>query len=228
MHVLRLIMILAGAVLAFGGTAAVLAQDAPLTANSFDTPFTPAPELCTITPLSTDEAAATLATPSPLPEWPITDGGIIALPSGTPADQATVDGVLASITQFWACNNAQNMAALLAVFSDEGLQMTLGVTEESAYSYEEIRAAVAAEMTPSDPRPEEEWASIDAVISVLSEADGSVGVLILNSDPNVNEGDQVLDYFNFVQGDAGWQLSRVILDPFDLADDYGYDWAPEE
>jgi hypothetical protein len=215
-------------VMAFSSSG-VLAQDATppasdtLTANSFAAPFAPSADLCTTAPMSTDDAAALLATPTALVEWPITDHNIIALPGGTPADEATTAGVLGTLTQMWACNNAQNSAAILSLFSPEGLQMTAGVTEDSTWSYEEIRAAVAAKLTPEDPRAEADYASIDAVVSVLLQEDGTVGVLVLNSDPLINDGDQVLDYFSFVNNGGTWQISRVALDPFDLAPDYGFD-----
>ena len=205
----------------------VLAQDTTetLTAGTFAAPYTPSADLCTTAPMSTDDAASLLATPTPLIEWEITANGIIALPGGTAADEATTTAVLTTLSQMWACNNAQNSAAILSLFSPEGLQMTAGVTEDSAWSYEEIRAAVAAKLTPEDPRAEADYASIDAVVSVLLQADGTVGVLVLNSDPLLAEGDQVLDYFSFVNNGTSWQISRVALDPFDLTPDYGYEFG---
>ena len=205
----------------------VLAQDTSqtLTAGQFAVPYTPSPDLCTTAPMSTDDAASLLATPTPLIDWEITENGIIALPGGTAADEATTTAVLTTLSQMWACNNAQNSAAILSLFSPEGLQMTAGVTDDSTWSYEEIRAAVAAKLTPEDPRAEEDYASIDAVVSVLLQADGTVGVLVLNSDPLLADGDQVLDYFSFVNNGTSWQVSRVALDPFDLTPDYGYEFG---
>ena len=133
--------------------------------------------------------------------------------------------MLETLTQLWACNNAQNTGSLAAIFSPAGLQQTLGVTEDSTLSLEAIRAKVAAKLTPEDPRAEADWASIDAVVSVLAQPDGSIGVLVLNSDPLVSEGDQVLDYFAFTTDGTTYQLSTVILDPFDLTPDYGFEKA---
>ena len=209
-----------------------LAQDATpaamatsLTANSFAAPYAPSPDLCTIAPMSTDDVANVLATPTPLFSPSVTANGIVALPGGTVADDAATTGVLATLTQLWACNNAQNSASMLALFSTAGLQQTLGVTDDSTWSLEAIRAKVAAELTPEDPRPEADWASIDAVFSVLAQPDGSIGVLVLNSDPLVSDGDQVLDYFAFTTDGTTYQLSTVILDPFDLTPDYGFEKA---
>ena len=223
-------LLMAIAIVAPGFTRA-FAQDstpaaaATLSANSFAAPFAPAPELCTTPAMSTDEAASILATPTALVEWPKTANGIIALPGGTNADDATVSGVLTTLEQMWACNNAKNDAALLSLFSTEGLQMSLGVTSDSTWSYEEIRSEVAAKLTPEDARDEADWASIDAVVSVLNQPDGSVGVLVLNTDPLVERGAQVLDYFSFVNDGTSWKLSRLVLDPFDLKTGYGFDKA---
>src|SRR3954454_6945122 len=164
-----------------------LAQDATpaaeatsLTANSFAAPYAPSPDLCTIAPMSTDEVANLLATPTPLFSPPVTANGIVALPGGTVADEAATTGVLSTLTELWACNNAQNSASVLALFSPAGLQQTLGVTDDSTWSLEAIRAKVAAELTPEDARAEENWASIDAVVSLFAQSDGSIGVLVLN------------------------------------------------
>jgi hypothetical protein len=210
-----------------------LAQDATpaagatsLKANSFAAPYAPSPDLCTIAPMSTDDVANLLATPTPLFSPPVTENGIVALPGGTVADEAATAGVLETLTQLWACNNAQNTGSIAALFSPAGLQQTLGVTEDSTMSLEAIRAKVAAKLTPEEPRAEADWASIDAVVSVLAQPDGSIGVLVLNSDPLVSEGDQVLDYFAFTTEDGStYQLSTIILDPFDLTPDYGFEKA---
>jgi hypothetical protein len=127
------------------------------------------------------------------------------------------------LTQLWACNNARDKAAILALFSPQAIQQSFGDTTGASYDMADLRADVAAALTPGDPRPEEEWASIDAVISILQQENGEFGVLVLNSDPAVADGDQVLDYFAFaVEGDTA-QVVGVILDPFDLTPDYGFE-----
>ena len=219
--------------IAIAATGSVAAQDATpgstattLTAYNFSAPYAPSADLCTIAPMSTDAVANLLATPTPLFEPPLNANGTVALPGGVPADDAATAGVLAALTQLWACNNAGNPASMIAVFSPAGLQQMLGVTADSTWSLEAIRAEVAAALTPSEPRPAGELASIDAIISVLAQPDGSIGVLVLNSDPRVADGDQVLDYFAFTTTDGTtYQLSTVILDPFDLTSGYGFDKA---
>jgi hypothetical protein len=192
---------------------------------SFAAPFAPSPDLCTASPISTDLAAELVATPVATPEPLLTEHGIVALPDGQPADETTSASVVAVLTQFWACNNASNPAVMLGLFTEQGLQETIGTSESTFVDPAELRADVAAALTPGEPRPEEEWASIDAIVAVLQQDDGQVGALVLNTDPNVAEGAQVLDYFALAAVDSGFQIVRVILDPFDLTDGYGFEKA---
>ena len=82
---------------------------------------------------------------------------------------------------------------------------------------------MAAALTPGEPRTQEEWATVDALVSITEYEDGQIGVLVLNSDPFVSDGDQVLDYFQFVETDGEWKVSGVVLDPFDMTSQYGFE-----
>jgi hypothetical protein len=196
------------------------AQDATPTAGS---PYDPAN--CTTEPISTDHVSMLLATPVPSPVPPVTEHGIVSLPSGVPADDATVAAVTEVIHQLWACNNARNKAALYNNFTDQAIQETIGFTEGTSWDTAELRADVAAALTPGEPRTAEEWAAIDALVSATAYDDGQVGVLLLNTDPLVANGDQVLDYFRFVLVDGAYKVSAVTLDPYDLTPDYGFEKA---
>src|SRR6478735_8223973 len=107
---------------AFAQDATPAGTTAALTAYNFAAPYAPSPDLCTIAPMSTDDVANLLATPTPLFEPPLNANGTVALPGGVPADDAATAGVLAALTQLWACNNAGNPASMVAVFSPTGLQ----------------------------------------------------------------------------------------------------------
>jgi hypothetical protein len=184
------------------------------------------PALCTAEPISTDHAAMLLATPVPSPEPPLTDHGVVALAAGSAADEATVAAVGEVLTQIWACNNARNRAAVFGLFTDQALQETIGFTDGASWDEADLRAEVAAALTPGEPRPQEEWATIDAIVSVTVYEDAQVGVLVLNTDPAVADGDQVLDYFRFAPDAAGaYKVSQVILDPYDLTAGYGFEKA---
>jgi hypothetical protein len=211
---------------AIGGT--VYAQGTPtpggaLTPYTFSPPFAPAPDQCTTTAISTDTAASLLATPVAAVTPPVTDHGIVALPSGVPADEATTTAVDAVLTQLWACNNARNKAAILTLMTDQAIQQSFGDTSGESFDMADLRADVAVALTPGEPRTTDELASIDAVASVLQQSDGQVGVLVLNTDPTVADGDQVLDYFAFVSDGGTWKVSNVVLDPFDLTPNYGFE-----
>ncbi len=196
------------------------AQSTPTPTDSIEVD----PALCAAEPISTDHAAALLATPVPVPDQTLTENGLVALPTGSPADDATVAAISDVLTQLWACNNAQNKAAVFGLFTDQALQETIGFTGGASWDEADLRAEVASALTPGEPRPQEEWATIDAIVSVTSYPDGQVGVLVLNTDPAVAEGDQVLDYFRFEPDtDGGTKVSQVILDPYDLTADYGFE-----
>jgi hypothetical protein len=194
-----------------------LAQGAtPVTTISFD------PANCTTEPISTDHMANLLATPVAAPELPLTDAGIVALPEGVPSTDAEMAPVLVAIEQLWACNNARDKARVYANFTDQAIQETIGFTEGSSWDLADLRADVAAALTPGDPRVEEEWASVNAIVSATTYADGQIGVLILNTDPLVALGAEVQDYFRFVIEDGVAKVSGVVLDPYDLTPVYGF------
>jgi hypothetical protein len=221
------------AVLLFAASlwAEVSAQDAAtpepaptsLIPYAFEGPFAPSPELCTVTPISTDLAASLLATPVAIVEPPTTSHGTVVIPAGTPADSDTTTAILDVLTKLWACNNASNRGAILGLFTNDAIQSTFGFTEATQWDLAELRANVAAALTPGEPRAEDEWASIDGIASVLQLPDGRIGVLVLNTDPGVANGHPVLDYFVFVLQDNSYRLDEIILDPFDLTPDYGWD-----
>jgi hypothetical protein len=195
-----------------------------LSAYSFDGPYSPDPELCTATPTSTDLVANLLATPVAVEEPALTSNGIVSLPSGSPANDTITSSVIDTLTQLWACNNAANSAAILGLMTDDAIQQTFG-TDEPSTDFAELRGSVAELLTPGDPRTSDDLASIDAIVSILDEGDGHIGALVLNSDPRVADGSPVLDYFQFEQQGDIYEVSRIVLDPFDLTTGYGFEAA---
>ncbi len=183
------------------------------------------PANCTTEPISTDHAAQLLSTPVAQPELPLTDAGIVALPSGVPSTEAELAPVLVTLEQLWACNNARDKARVYANFTDQAIQETIGFTEGSSWDQADLRADVAAALTPGDPRTPEEWATVNAIVSATTYEDGQIGVLILNTDPFVANGAEVQDYFRFVIEDGVAKVSGVVLDPYDLTPVYGFNKA---
>lgn len=195
-----------------------LAQDAtPVSGNPYD------PASCTTALVSTDRVAALLATPVAQTQLPVTEHGIVALPAGSAPNEDQLAAIETTLQQLWSCNNARNKAAVFSLFTDQAIQETVGTTDGSSWDAAELRADVAAALTPGEPRLPEEWATIDSIVSVTAYDDGQVGVLVLNTDPLVANGDQVLDYFKFVIVDGVANVSQIILDPYDLTDGYGFE-----
>lgn len=197
-----------------------LAQDAtPVASDPFD------PANCTTAPISTDHMSMLLATPVASPDRPVDANGVVQLPSGVTTSDTEMVLVQATIDQLWACNNARNKAAVYALFTDQAIQETIGFTDGASWDAADLRADVAAALTPGEPRTADELATVNAVVSATTYPDGQIGVLLLNTDPLVADGDQVLDYFRFVIVDGVAKVSGVILDPYDLTDDYGFEKA---
>lgn len=184
-------------------------------------PMAPSPEQCTAPPVSTDDLAAQLLALESRSALTITSSGIVAIAATAPAADEAVAGVLETLTQFWACNNAGNRASLVSVMTPQGvadlyeLDLTAGETE--------VRAAVAAALTPGEPRPAEELASIDGVISIVSMDDGRTGALVLNHDPLIAEGAQVIDLIIFVDDAGQMKIDTFVGDPFNMVAGYGYE-----
>jgi hypothetical protein len=190
---------------------------------TFAGPFSPSPDQCATEPISTDVTANLLATPVAKEAPEVTTGGTIAIPSGSPADVDSTTAVLDVLTQLWACNNARDLAAVLGNMTDKAIQATFGSSEASSWNFSDLRSDVAAALTPGEPRTTDELASIDGITSVLQHDDDRIGVLVLNSDPLVADGQTVLDYFAFELADSGYKVDEIILDPFDLTPGYGFE-----
>jgi hypothetical protein len=192
-----------------------------LTAWAVSDPVRPEPSQCTVEPASTDEVAESLLALESRSPIELTSSGIVGIAATAPADGATVDGVLDTLTQFWACNNAGNRAALVAGMTPSGIAdlYDLDLTADEAT----VRAAVAAALTPGEPRTSEELASIEGVISVVQLKDGRIAALVLNSDPRIAGGAAVQDLFVFEAQSGQYLIDGFVGDPFDTIDGYGYD-----
>lgn len=227
----RLITASAAALLLAGAiTSATLAQDAtPVPAASLTLyvvggPIQAPPAACTTTGVTQEQMVAIAGTPVAVVETPLTGDDIIAIDATAVASAETVAGVLDTVTQFIACNNAGNRAAVVALFTPAGQQRWLGTgpdVEDAAIR----NGLIAAGLTPSDPRGDDELAGVDGVLNIVTLADGRIAALVLNTDPRVAEGDQVIDLFIIVEQDGKFLIDEFIGDPFDQTPGYGYDKA---
>src|SRR5690606_24454871 len=90
-------------------------------------PFTPAPDECTVDAVDVSSLAVSLATPIPVVAPDLTSAGIYALEVTGLADAATIDGVLDTLTLFWACTNAGNRPAVAALMTPAAVSEFYGI-----------------------------------------------------------------------------------------------------
>lgn len=204
------------------------AEEAPAAAVTEDLrpwvvsdPFTPAPDECTVDGIDVNSLAGTLATPIPVVAANLTSAGINPLEVTGLADAATIDGVIDTLTLFWACTNAGNRPAVAALMTPATVSEFYGI--DLSLTGEALAEEVANSLVNSGDREAGTEASIDGVLTVEYLGDGRTGALVLNTDPFVNNGLPVLDLFVFVNLNGVYQVDSVIFDPFDLTPGYGFE-----
>ncbi len=204
------------------------AEDAPAAAVSENLrpwvvtdPFIPAPDECTVDALEVSSLAISLATPIPVVAPDLTSLGLNALQVTDLADAAAIDGVLDTLTLFWACTNAGNRPAVAGLMTPAAVSQFYGI--DLSLTGAELEDEVANSLVNSGDREAGTEASIDGVLTVVSLDDGRTGALVLNTDPFVNNGLPVLDLFVFVDQNGVYQVDSVIFDPFDLTPGYGFE-----
>ncbi|MEZ4506946.1 MAG: hypothetical protein R2848_14120 [Thermomicrobiales bacterium] len=184
-------------------------------------PFTPAPDECTVDAVDVSSLAVSLATPIPVVAPDLTSAGIYALEVTGLADAATIDGVLDTLTLFWACTNAGNRPAVAALMTPAAVSEFYGI--DLSLTGDALDEEVANRLVNSGDREEGAEASIDGVLTIAYLGDGRTGALVLNTDPFVNNGLPVLDLFVFANVNGVYQVDSVIFDPFDLTPGYGFE-----
>lgn len=212
---------------AFAQEATPVAEESTMTASEqlrpwiVDAPFTPRPDECTIDPVDLSRVSNALATPIPVRADNLTEHGLETMEITGLADAATVAGVIDTLTLFWACTNAGNRPAVAALMTPGAISQFYGI--DLSLTGDELEDAIATALANSGDRPEEDWASIDGVLTIAYLGDGRTGALVLNTDPYVNAGDQVLDLVIFVNLNGVFQVDSFVFDPFDLTPGYGYE-----
>jgi hypothetical protein len=184
-------------------------------------PITPAPDECTVDAIDVSSLAGSLATPLPVVEANLTSAGINAMDVTGLADAATIDGVIDTLTLFWACTNAGNRPAVASLMTPAAVSQFYGI--DLSLTGDALAQAVADTLVNSGDREEGTEAWIDGVLTVSYLGDGRTGALVLNTDPFVNNGLPVLDLFVFVNLNGVYQVDSVIFDPFDLTPGYGFE-----
>lgn len=118
-----------------------------------------------------------------------------AIPTGTPADQQTVDALNALLRMGRACLNAGDFPRFLALFTDEYIAANLGPIGD------EERAFLTA---AAEPVPVGEREGFTPLQDVIVLADGRVGALIPEPDAD--------DYAIFKLVDGVWLIDEDIPD----------------
>lgn len=183
------------AALAISGTM-MLNGHAPAPAQENATPIVADPAECVTAPRSTEEIAAiwdgTLYTPDP----EIAAG---VLPAGTPASDEIVTAVSATLRQFFACSNANNFAAELALMTDQG---TLFFAPNEQVTVDKLNAFFDALL--ATPPAASEYEGYGALTDVTMLGDGRVGAL----SPADSSEDHAV-YVIFANEDGVWLIDQI-------------------
>lgn len=131
-------------------------------------PVAPDPALCQVDPRPIADFAAFAGTPAASP--PAASAKELSVPAGTPADAATVEAVMATIHEYYACNNGNDFPRVFALLTDAGLKRTLSL---SGMSEKEL-AFLAEPPAPTDKR---DWEAV-AVSEVVTLADDRVAARV--------------------------------------------------
>lgn len=179
--------LLAVALSATLGTAQASAQDA--TPIAF--PITPDPAECHAATRPSDEVLALLGTPaaSPAAGLPFSVPAETDLPAGTPADDATVGAIVATVRELIACDNSGDLARVFPFYTDDILRRALGGDASAA-----LAVFLAA------PPAGGSQAEILAVRGVRVLSDGRVGAVVEVRDARRT----VVAFLVFVQAGDRW------------------------
>jgi hypothetical protein len=208
-------MLAVGLLLAVGVTRSAKAQDATPTVD-----LSPNADECTIEPRSLADLQAMVGTPPAAGSGEATDVALAAtpvtaeLPSGVPADTATVEAVTKAIRRNFACYNAGNGLAGLAGLTDEYVIKLIGL----AVFDEDTVGILSASPVPLS---EDKQTVLYDVRDVLVYPDGRVGALVdyygPTSPPDSATGLET-DLFIFKEVDGVWLLDDAIQN---LEGEYG-------
>jgi hypothetical protein len=191
---LKRLALIGVALIALVVPAVARAQDA----TPVPSPDVPAPEECTVEPISEEHLAQLVATPVPegmaTPEASPTP---FAMPEGTPADEATITEITAAVRQFIACINAGDLPRVLALYSDRAIvEIFLAPIGGQATAREILDQLGAPQVLPEDQRT-----VLIRVDEVRVLPDGRVAALIFGDDrSNPRPPGPALVYFVKVEG----------------------------
>lgn len=182
------------------------------TASAQDaTPISPDPELCVVETRPVEEIMAIIGEPAPegageavsilqaTPE-------AFALPTGTPADEATIAAIVAAVHQLTACYNAGDFLAGFSLLTDEFIQSQIPLSVFDADFIAVVEGTPVALV-------EDLQTTVLAVRNVIVLEDGRVAALYDYSSPTPQvegiEGVET-DLFIFENVDGAWLLDETV------------------
>jgi hypothetical protein len=182
-------------------TPLALAQDVTPDAavvTSLTLPAAGDPASCQVEPRAIEDYEALVGTP--IPATP----AVMTLTSGTPADQATVDAITATVLEASACFNAGAFRRLGGLYTDAGfMEDNAGMTTESLADF-----AAEPSALPSD-----EHVSVLDVAAVQLLPDGRVGAVVVYQLPS---GQSAVDLMLFAKDGDRYLIDHWIDEPFDF------------
>jgi len=197
----RAVLITVGLLLALGvalaGSLAARSPNAAAQESALALPAVPGPELCTVEPRSIDEYSVMTGTPEPAPV-------AFTIPAGRPADQATIDEVIATMIEAAACINTGDLKRLDSLYTDAFFN---GEVNQRYYDF------LAAE---NEPVPVEDRYAIFAVALVQTLSDGRIAAIVQFQDDGIGGADLMI----FAQEDGRYLIDKWVDGPFDIDPDF--------
>lgn len=199
------------AVAAFTIPVVARAQNATPVASPVGSPFAPAPEECTVEPLTIDRLTQLMGTPvagvatdasaeaSPTP---------FVMPEGQEADEATVAAITAAAREYIACLNAGDYARALALYSDRGLRDLFAEAIANGATAQQILDSLGT----AQPLPQDQQNLLYGVDDVRVLPDGRIAALIIG-DNLAEPGPPGPALIYYVQVDGRWLIDGVVRTP---------------
>ena len=189
---------------------AVAAQETPPVASPPADLIVPDPSECDVAPRPLSFFEQLAATPPALPpdadqrfSRPTEEARPWTFPAGEPADQATVDGITATLREAQACLNANDPLRFLALFSDEMLRIF------SAMQPIPPEALPSLAATPVALPPDQRLGYL-AIHDARVLPDGRVAALADDYDPTEPPFGLGTDFAIFVKAGDRWLIDSLI------------------
>lgn len=155
---------------------------------------------CTVAPLS---APVWNGVENPEPTAPVSIDGPFEPPAGASADDATIDGVTATVEESIACQNVGDLARTMALFTPEGIASFF--SGPRGYDPESVDATIAAGPVPVS---EDRTVNLVTVENVVRLDDGRIGATVSTAAGDVS----YTDFLFFAEGTTPDGQTRWLID----------------